>query len=139
MEARIETTLKASAGSQAGGAPANPMRQQAAALRLELAGLSAGARASQAWWGGMSAGLSGLVPEGAANSRPLIAVNPDFLNRGLPRTAIQILTVYFSWASLSEAGPAASPHIGDHRLYEFLRGADWKRIAAAIERSQALH
>jgi hypothetical protein len=137
MEAEIDGKLKASSTPHT-GAPVNPMRQQAASLRQELAGLSPSARASQAYWGGMNSTLSGLVAEGSPNSRPLVAVNPDFLDRSLPRTAMQILTVYFAWADPSPEGAAAATHIGDRRLYEFLRDADWKRLAAVLDSDRSI-
>jgi len=138
MEAEIGSKLQAARTAQAGAATVNPMRQQAAALRQELAGLSPSARAGQAYWGGMNDTLSGLVAEGSPNSRPLVAVNPGFFDGSLPRGAMQILTVYFAWADPSREGPAAATHIGDRRLYEFLREADWKRLAAVLESDRSI-
>jgi hypothetical protein len=134
MEADIGAGLKAAAPSTAiVGNPLKMERDIIAALRAELAALPPAERAAQAWLAPLPGTpgdiyRSGLVPAGAERARALVASNPDFFDRPLPRTDWQLLTVHFS----DKVGPSTSTFIGTVRLREFATTADWRAVAALL-------
>jgi hypothetical protein len=105
-------------------------------LRAELARLSPAERASPAWYkfDGEKWKESGLVAPNTPNSRQLVTANPEYFDRSLPRTAIQVITVVLEcefpvdWMHLE-----GENHVSPRRAYEFLTTADWARVAKLIE------
>ena len=83
-------------------------------LEAEHAGLSAQQRSAPAYWGSVRADLEGfgrrvnrlqilekgrllgLVNSGEALGRMVVMINPNFFNRNLPRTAVQLLVMKHS-------------------------------------------
>jgi len=59
----------------------------------ELRGMPAGTRAAPAWVKASDAGVLDLAPAGATDARQLVAPNPALFNAGLPRSAVQLLSV----------------------------------------------
>jgi len=59
----------------------------------ELKGMPAGLRAAPAWVKASDAGVLDLAPAGATDARQLVAPNPALFNAGLPRSAVQLLSV----------------------------------------------
>lgn len=101
-------------------------------LHAELAALTPEQRALQAWYLPSHGTGSGLVPPGTPHARPVVTENPNYLDRALPRTAIQLLSVDLVYHMLVSE-PAASDILANRRVWEFSNQADWKRIAALVE------
>jgi hypothetical protein len=101
-------------------------------LRAELAALTPEQRGLQAWHLPSHNAASGLVPPGTSHARPVVTENPNYFDRSLPRTAIQLLSVDLVYYMLV-AEPAESDVLGNRRVWEFSNMADWKRIAAVVE------
>jgi hypothetical protein len=100
--------------------------------------MSPAERASPAWFKHPEKWQqSGLVPPNTPDSRQLVTANPEYFDRSLPRTEIQLITVSLcsnlstDWRDVmaGENGGAASPRMA----YEFLITADWKRVAQLIK------
>lgn len=115
------------------------LRSRLGFLQAELDALSPAQRASQAWLLGSGASEdSGLAVPDAPDARPLIIVNPDFLDRSLPRTAVQMVAVRLNWGTyLDEETRAidtitADDHVGVRRLWELLNQTDWTKLAAMV-------
>jgi len=64
---------------------------------------------------------------GAADSAPLVAVNPGFFDKSRPRYSIQIITVAFGWLGYSEG------FIGAKRQREILSTTDWAQVAKLLD------
>lgn len=107
-----------------------------APLRAELARMRPAERASPAWYDKESEGpdASGLVAPDAPRAEELVTTNPDFFDRSLPLSDLQVITVDVRYH------PAVGP---DHanlrqedlinwRLYEFLTTTDWQRFVALL-------
>jgi hypothetical protein len=105
-------------------------------LRDELARLTPAERASPAWYDKQSEGpdASGLVAPDAPRAEELVTTNPDFFDRSLPLSDLQVISVDIRYH------PAVGP---DHanlrqedlinwRLYEFLTNTDWERVVALL-------
>ena len=105
-------------------------------LRAELARMTPAERASPAWYDKESEGpdASGLVAPDAPRAEELVTTNPDFFDRSLPLSDMQVISVYI-WYH-----PAVGP---DHanlrqedlinwRLYEFLTTTDWQHIVTLL-------
>jgi hypothetical protein len=115
------------------------LRERVAHLRAELAALSPAACRTQAWHVAPESALeSGLVAPGTAEARPLVVVNPDLLDRSLPRTAVQIITLRLNWGTYLDPQARSVDTIGsdDHvsirRLWQLLNQADWTKLAAMV-------
>jgi hypothetical protein len=111
----------------------DPMQPRLTNLQAELAAMSPGKRASQAWFQRNADALimSDLVPAGQENATPLIAYNPDFFDPALPPTAWQIMTVKFAWANHEHS--AMVGHVGFARLHQFAYDTDWSRMAPFLD------
>ncbi len=111
----------------------DPMQLRLANLQAELAAMSPGERASQAWFQRNADDLimSDLVPAGQEKATALIAYNPDFFDPSLPPTAWQIMTVRFSWARHEHS--ATMKHVGFARLHQFAYDTDWSRAAPFLD------
>ena len=105
-------------------------------LRAELARMTPAERASPAWYDKESEGpdASGLVAPDAPRAEELVTTNPDFFDRSLPLSDLQVISVDIRYH------PAVGP---DHanlrqedlinwRLYEFLTTTDWQRVVALL-------
>jgi hypothetical protein len=101
-------------------------------VRAELAALKPEQRGLPAWYLPSPDSASGLVPPGTPHARPIVTENPNYFDRSLPRTAIQLLSVDFVYYKLVSE-PAQSEVLGNQRVWEFSNQADWKRIAALVE------
>jgi hypothetical protein len=111
-------------------------------LRAELARLTPTERASWAWYKRDPNGppaQSGLVPPNTRDARRLVTANPDYFNRSLPRTEIQLITVSLcsnlsgDWRDVMAGAPAYSRGASQRMAYEFLITADWNRVAQLIK------
>lgn len=137
MEAGMEAKMKAMAPDVARIKADDDShdRKMIDSLRKELAGMSSAKRNSQAWRGRidekefLSRGgfHSELVPAGTADAGPLVAINPDFFDKSLPRSAIQVITVDLAPGGHSET------FIGVQRLREMLATTDWNKVAGLLE------
>jgi hypothetical protein len=105
-------------------------------LRAELARMTPAERASPAWYDKESEGpdASGLVAPDAPRAEELVTTNPDFFDRSLPLSDLQVISVDIRYQ------PAVGP---DHanlrqedfvnwRLYEFLTTTDWQLVVALL-------
>ncbi len=133
MDAKMDAGLKAAAPSVAmRGDPRTLARDIIQGLRGRLAQMPAAERGQQAWLARRSPQegeyFRPLVPPGTADARPLVAFNPDFFDRTLPRTAWQLLTVHF----LSDAQYRSTTFIGGMRLRQFAETADWRAVAGLL-------
>ena len=107
-----------------------------APLRAELARMTPAERASPAWYDKESEGpdASGLVAPDAPRAEELVTTNPNFFDRSLPLSDLQVITVDVRYH------PAVGPdHANLHqedlinwRLYEFLTTTDWQRVVALL-------
>jgi hypothetical protein len=105
-------------------------------LRAELARMTPAERASPAWYDKESEGpdASGLVAPGAPRAEELVTTNPDFFDRSLPLSDMQIISVDISYY------PAVGPDhanlrqedLPNWRLYEFLTTTDWQQVVALL-------
>ena len=146
LRAALRDTRKAIADT---GMPssdlAQGLRARLDALQAESNALSPSELASQAWLGdSASAGTteaainSGLAPAGAPDARPLVIVNPEFLDRSLPRSAVQILAVRLNWGTYLDQQTRAIDTVsaGDHvsvlRLRQLIGQLDWKKLASLV-------
>ncbi len=124
------------------------MQKDLGELRDKLASLSPEERKAQAWFGTTPGSLKGLVPPNTPDAEPLIKLNPDFFDPSLPRTALQLMTVYFAWVGTLTQGERVSSlrweeslgsgtdrpmwDYGSVRVYEFLQTADWRKVASLL-------
>ncbi|MGE5605726.1 MAG: hypothetical protein ACM3YE_08555, partial [Bacteroidota bacterium] len=106
-------------------------REQKKAYNDELAAMSQEQRNSQAWHphyrqlykGGPIS--SGLAEPGYKDARPLVAVNEEFFDRSLPRTAFQIIVV--------EVPSKLTPGIYVNSIPEkVLANLDWKALEGLL-------
>ncbi len=138
MEADIEAGLKARAPSTAMiGDPRQLERDLIASLRATLADMPPAERQAQAWIR-FRAPQEGeyyrpLVPAGTAEASPLVAFNPAFFDRSLPRTDWQLLTVRL----LSDGRYRSPSFIGGIRLRQLVESADWPAVAALLASPRA--
>ena len=98
-----QTLKEQAAQADSGGGFAEMRRSQQAALDTvraiadhydgELRSLAPAQRDSPAWVKITDAGVLDLVPPGSTDARRLVAPNPALFKSGLPRSAIQVLTV----------------------------------------------
>jgi hypothetical protein len=67
-------------------------------------------------------------PEG----RPLVIVNPDFLDRSLPRTDIQLIQVFFNYHTdyYNPENPSDNP--AAQGVYKMKQTTDWAAIRALL-------
>jgi hypothetical protein len=105
-------------------------------LRAELARMTPAERASPAWYDKQSEGpdTSGLVAPGAPRAEELVTTNPDFFDRSLPLSDMQIISVDISYYPAVGPGHAnlRREDLINWRLYEFLTTTDWQQIVAAL-------
>ncbi len=138
LEADMEAGLKAQAPSTAMvGDPRKLERDLIASLRATLAAMPAAERQAQAWIR-FRAPQEGeyyrpLVPAGTAEASPLVAFNPAFFDRSLPRTEWQLLTVRL----LSDGRYRSPTFIGGIRLRQLVEGTDWAAVAALLASPRA--
>ena len=105
-------------------------------LRDELARMTPAERASPAWYDKQSEGpdASGLVAPDAPRAEELVTTNPDFFDRSLPLSDMQVITVdirYYPAVGADHANLSQEDLI-NWRLYEFLTTTDWQRVVALL-------
>jgi hypothetical protein len=105
-------------------------------LRAELARMTPAERASPAWYDKESEGpdASGLVAPGAPRAEELVTTNPDFFDRSLPLSDMQIISVDISYYPAVGADHAnlRQKDLINWRLYEFLTTTDWQQVVALL-------
>jgi hypothetical protein len=105
-------------------------------LRAELARMTPAERASPAWYDKQSEGpdASGLVAPGAPHAEELVTTNPDFFDRSLPLSDMQVISVdiYYHPAVGADRANLRQKDFVNWRLYEFLTTTDWQHIAALL-------
>ena len=132
-QARCEAQQKQAAQQTPGQAAPDRIVEP---LRAELARMTPAERASPAWYDKQSEGpdTSGLVAPDAPRAEELVTTNPDFFDRSLPLSDLQVISVDIRYH------PAVGP---DHanlrqedlinwRLFEFLTTTDWQHVAALL-------
>jgi hypothetical protein len=109
-------------------------------LRRELEKMSSAEKTSPAWYGTnvdvsstLAAAGSGLVAAGAPHAREIVTVNPDYFEKGRPRTDIQLIVVMLEING--DAPPDPDPNEPHSRLrsWEFIHQMDWKRVADFVQ------
>jgi len=93
----------------------------------ELASLSEAKRAAPAHVGGAGPRPSGLSSAFDRKSQALLACNPEFYDRTLPRTSLQIAVIETYPAELT------SGSFSVQKVRELIDTADWKRIASLLD------
>jgi hypothetical protein len=118
---------------------ARGLRDRLRRVQAELDALTPTARASQAWFLEPESPLeSGLAEANTPDARPLVVVNPDFLDRTAPRSAVQIVTIRLNWGTYFDETTRSLDTIGDddhvsvRRLWQLLNQADWTKISALL-------
>jgi hypothetical protein len=107
-------------------------------LRAELDAMPGTARLSQAWHIPAESPIqSGLAAENAPDARPVVVVNLDFLDRTLPRSTVQMITVRMSWGQHLDEERAISTiadkdHVAVLRLWQLLNQLDWAKLGAMV-------
>ena len=127
LRARIGRAQKGLDGYRSRGQTNDYLIRDIAALENELAGLSAAERAAPAQVAGATSRPSGLSPAFDRKSQALLAPNPDFYDRTLPRTSLQIAVVETYPAELTFASFSVE------KIQELLDTVDWKRIASLLD------
>jgi hypothetical protein len=103
-------------------------------LRAELAGMTPGERASQAWVKKAFDYPSPFVPANTKDARAVVRFNPDYFDLSRPRTDIQLITVFLESVPENLAEPPLTDwdSLGLVRLWEFVNQVDWQRLATMI-------
>ncbi len=127
LRARIGRAQKGLDGYRSRGQTNDYLIRDIAALESELAGLSADERAAPAHVGGATSRPSGLSPAFDRKSQALLAPNPEFYDRTLPRTSLQVAVVETYPAELTSASFSVQ------KVQELLDTVDWKRIAGLLD------
>lgn len=105
-------------------------------FKAELAGLTASKLKEDAYIG-PSEKLSHMVDKNEEGAAQLVIFNPDFFDHSLPRTAVQLITVYWDWGfPYDHSTPITLKENGakTFRLYELLNTLNTNGIAALIDR-----
>jgi hypothetical protein len=105
-------------------------------LRDELARMTPAERVSPAWYDKLSEGpdASGLVAPDAPRAEELVTTNPDFFDRSLPLSDLQVISVdiWFFPAVGADRANLRQEDLINWRLYEFLTTTDWQRVVAML-------
>ncbi len=129
LRARIGRAQKGLDGYRSRGQTNDYLIRDIAAFEGELAGLSQAQRAAPAHIAGASTSASGLSPAIDPKSQALVAPNPEFYDRTLPRTSLQIAVVETYPPELASVRTSFVVQ----KLQELLDTADWKRIASLLD------
>jgi hypothetical protein len=107
--------------------------QVAGPLRAELAALSPLARREPAWVGEAES-ISKLVPASAEGATPLVMVNPGLFDPALPRTAVQLIAIRFTYgARYMDEHPTPPNYAPDAiRTWEIRQALDYERLRSLM-------
>lgn len=76
-----------------------------------------------------------LAPVGSSAGRPLVRVNPNWFDPGLPRSAVQLLVLRFSGTGLldhAHPGPTKTGNVSVYRIWEALHTSNWKDVSTIL-------
>ncbi len=142
MEAEMERMYlrEAEKESAGGGAPEglqSLLGKRLAEHRRVLAAMPASEQAIQAVYlrNEDAFGVDLAPPEQAANGRPLVVINPDYFDRSLPRSAMQIITVRSGHLFFEDNLPEDSclrVNPGSILLRKTLRKTPWSKIKGLL-------
>jgi len=133
---RREQDLKAAATTKP-GSPEARTRERMAQLESRLAAMSPEERLQPAWYKRHAEGVRRLdygdiVDAGTAGARPLVVPNPDFFDKSLPKTAMQLVSVPAAghYDSLRAKGAA---DVGIRVPLAVIGQMDWRAVAAMLK------
>jgi hypothetical protein len=98
-------------------------------LQPELAALSAEERRTPAYVG-TAESLSRLVASNAEGATALVTLNPAYFDSALPRTAVQLIAIHFSYGNrYRDEAPSAPDYAPDAiRVWELRKAIDYARL-----------
>jgi hypothetical protein len=102
----------------------------------ELAALSSAERQQPAYYlrANDQPMLSGLVKAGTPWARLVVTPNPDYFNRSLPRTAIQLISCLYNYNLPYGSDDTGKPDITLKTLNNLARHLEYEKLAALIEK-----
>ncbi len=129
IRAEIAAAQKVQQAAAGHGRTNSYQERRLSRLEEELNGLSAAERAADAYVGGHSSRPSGLISPTDSKAQALVGPNPQFYDRRLPLTSLQIAVI-----ETSPAIPNTATFMG-RTLKTILDSVDWQAVGAELGRT----
>ena len=136
LKAEVEKSYKNLPPEMAAQQPENPLSAMVKNMEAELAGLSPEKRKAPAYFISQQRMMLGppIVDKSEPDARPLVMVNPDYFDKSLPRTAVQLIVI--SWSDIPNYGfvaPSFQEAPPESREFEVLNTLDYKKLAGLLK------